>query len=64
MSAETKDKPLRELVVEMHTDMKHLAKSKDDHEKRIRTVEKGMWGILATSLAGVGAFVKSIFIGS
>ena len=58
---------LRELVREIHTDVKYLRSdfqdTKKDHEKRLRTVEKGMWGILATSLTGVGAFVRSIFTG-
>jgi len=46
-----------DLLVEIHTDVKNMAKTVGNHERRIRTLERWMWMGL-----GVVGFLEVILI--
>ena len=55
------DEPVtdRELLLAIHSDVKELVKCKDDHEKRIRSLEGSFWKVIG--LASLISFIAGWF---
>ncbi len=54
----------RQMLVETHTNSTHLMTSRDDHETRIRRIEKKQWTLAGgiAALGGIGTlFLDSVF---
>tara|TARA_B100001248_G_C27259771_1_gene397890 strand:- start:8 stop:196 length:189 start_codon:yes stop_codon:yes gene_type:complete len=46
----------------MQSQLKEISKQKNDHEKRIRSLEKKFWTSIAVLLTGIGTFIKALFL--
>lgn len=62
------DEPVtdRELLLEIHGDVKKIIKCQDDHEKRIRTLEQSFWKVIGLTalISFVAGWVGSKFPGN
>ena len=47
----------------MQNQLKEISKQKNDHEKRIRSLEKKFWTSVALLVTGIGTFIQGIFLG-
>ena len=47
----------------METKIEQMAKQKNDHEKRIRSLETKFWTALGTFFVGIGTFIEGLFLG-
>ena len=45
----------------MQSQLKEISKQKNDHEKRIRSLEKKFWTSLAMIVTGIGTFIEGLF---
>lgn len=48
--------------VEIKTNLENVSKQKNDHEKRIRGLEKKFWAALGTFFVGIGTFIEGLFM--
>jgi hypothetical protein len=46
----------------MQSQLKEISRQKNDHEKRIRSLEKKFWTSIAMILAGIGTFIEGLFL--
>jgi len=46
----------------MQSQLKEISKQKNDHEKRIRSLEKKFWTSIAVLFAGIGTFIEGLFL--
>ncbi len=46
----------------MQNQLKEISKQKNDHEKRIRSLEKKFWTSIAVLLTGIGTFIEGLFL--
>jgi len=47
----------------MQHQLEEISKQKNDHEKRIRGLEKKFWTSIAVIVTGVGTFIEGLFLG-
>ncbi len=47
----------------MQYQLKQISKQKNDHEKRIRSLEKKFWTSIAVIVTGIGTFIEGLFLG-
>ena len=48
--------------IEIQSDLKNISTQKNDHEKRIRGLEKKFFVALGTFFVGIGTFVEGLFM--
>ena len=48
--------------VEIKTNLENVSKQKNDHERRIRGLEKKFWAALGTFFVGIGTFIEGLFM--
>ena len=46
----------------MQNQLQEISKQKNDHEKRIRGLEKKFWTSIAMILTGIGTFIEGLFL--
>ena len=46
----------------MQRQLKEISRQKNDHEKRIRSLEKKFWTSIAMILTGIGTFIEGLFL--
>jgi len=46
----------------MQNKLEEISKQKNDHEKRIRSLEKKFWTSIAVLLTGIGTFIEGLFL--
>lgn len=46
----------------MQNQLKEISKQKNDHEKRIRSLEKKYWTSVAVFITGIGTFIEGLFL--
>ena len=46
----------------MQSKLEEISKQKNDHEKRIRSLEKKFWTSIAMILTGIGTFIEGLFL--
>jgi|TARA_R100000081_G_C4810571_1_gene170829 hypothetical protein len=46
----------------MQNQLKEISKQKNDHERRIRSLEKKFWTSIAVLLTGIGTFIEGLFL--
>ncbi len=46
----------------MKNQLEEISKQKNDHEKRIRSLEKKFWTSIAVLLTGIGTFIEGLFL--
>lgn len=46
----------------MQNQLEEISKQKNDHEKRIRSLEKKFWTSIAVLLTGIGTFIEGLFL--
>ncbi len=46
----------------MQNQLEQISKQKNDHEKRIRSLEKKFWTSIAVLLTGIGTFIEGLFL--
>jgi len=46
----------------MQSQLKEISKQKNDHERRIRSLEKKFWTSVAMILTGIGTFIEGLFL--
>jgi len=46
----------------MQNQLQEIIKQKNDHEKRIRSLEKKFWTSIAMILTGIGTFIEGLFL--
>jgi len=46
----------------MQNQLQEISKQKNDHEKRIRSLEKKFWTSLAMIVTGIGTFIEGLFL--
>jgi len=49
--------------VRLETKIEQMYKQKNDHEERIRGLEKKFWVALGTFFIGIGTFIEGFFLG-
>ncbi len=49
--------------IRMETKIEQMAKQKNDHEKRIRSLETKFWTALGTFFVWNGTFIEGLFLG-
>ena len=47
----------------MQNQLQEISKQKNDHEKRIRGLEKKFWTSIAIIITGIGTFIEGLFLG-
>ena len=47
----------------MQNQLEQISKQKNDHEKRIRSLEKKFWTSIAVIVTGIGTFIEGLFLG-
>jgi prefoldin subunit 5 len=47
----------------MQNQLQEISKQKNDHEKRIRSLEKKFWTSIAVIITGIGTFIEGLFLG-
>lgn len=47
----------------MQNQLEQISKQKNDHEKRIRSLEKKFWTSIAVIITGIGTFIEGLFLG-
>ena len=47
----------------MQNQLEQISKQKNDHEKRIRSLEKKFWTSIAVIVTGIGTFIEVLFLG-
>ena len=47
----------------MQNQLEEISKQKNDHEKRIRGLEKKFWTSIAVIITGIGTFIEGLFLG-
>ena len=47
----------------MQNQLQEISKQKNDHEKRIRSLEKKFWTSIAIIVTGIGTFIEGLFLG-
>jgi hypothetical protein len=47
----------------MQNQLQEISKQKNDHEKRIRGLEKKFWTSIAVIITGIGTFIEGLFLG-
>jgi hypothetical protein len=47
----------------MQHQLEEISKQKNDHEKRIRGLEKKFWTSVAVFITGIGTFIEGLFLG-
>jgi|TARA_B100001059_G_scaffold236348_1_gene286336 hypothetical protein len=47
----------------MQSKLEEISKQKNDHEKRIRSLEKKFWTSIAIIVTGIGTFIEGLFLG-
>jgi len=47
----------------MQSQLKEISRQKNDHERRIRSLEKKFWTSVALLVTGIGTFIQGIFLG-
>ncbi len=46
----------------MQSKLEEIIKQKNDHEKRIRSLEKKFWTSIAIIITGIGTFIEGLFL--
>ncbi len=46
----------------MKNQLEEISKQKNDHEKRIRSLEKKFWTSVAVLLTAIGTFIEGLFL--
>ena len=46
----------------MQNQLEQISKQKNDHEKRIRSLEKKFWTSIAVIVTGIGTFIEGLFL--
>ena len=46
----------------MQNQLQEISKQKNDHEKRIRGLEKKYWTSVAVFITGIGTFIEGLFL--
>ena len=46
----------------MQSQLKEISRQKNDHERRIRSLEKKFWTSVARLVTGIGTFIQGIFL--
>jgi hypothetical protein len=46
----------------MQNQLQEISKQKNDHEKRIRGLEKKFWTSIAVIITGIGTFIEGLFL--
>ncbi len=46
----------------MQNQLEEISRQKNDHEKRIRSLEKKFWTSIAMILTGIGTFIEGLFL--
>tara|TARA_R100001440_G_scaffold19520_1_gene32968 strand:- start:1200 stop:1388 length:189 start_codon:yes stop_codon:yes gene_type:complete len=46
----------------MQNQLTEISKQKNDHEKRIRSLEKKYWTSVAVFITGIGTFIEGLFL--
>ncbi len=46
----------------MQNQLQEISKQKNDHEKRIRSLEKKFWTSIAVIITGIGTFIEGLFL--
>jgi len=46
----------------MQNQLQEISKQKNDHEKRIRSLEKKFWTSIAMIVTGIGTFIEGLFL--
>ena len=49
--------------IRLETKIEQISKQKQDHEKRIRSLETKFWTALGTFFVGIGTFIEGLFLG-
>jgi hypothetical protein len=47
----------------MQSKLEEISKQKNDHERRIRSLEKKFWTSIAIIVTGIGTFIEGLFLG-
>jgi hypothetical protein len=47
----------------MQHQLEEIGRQKNDHEKRIRGLEKKFWTSVAVFITGIGTFIEGLFLG-
>ena len=47
----------------MQSKLEEISKQKNDHERRIRSLEKKFWTSIAIIVTGIGTFIEALFLG-
>jgi len=47
----------------MQSKLEEIIKQKNDHERRIRSLEKKFWTSIAIIVTGIGTFIEGLFLG-
>ena len=47
----------------MKSQLEEIKIQKNDHEKRIRVLEKKFWTSIAIIITGIGTFIEGLFLG-
>jgi|TARA_R110000787_G_scaffold200666_1_gene311679 hypothetical protein len=47
----------------MKSQLEEIKIQKNDHEKRIRGLEKKFWTSIAVIITGIGTFIEGLFLG-
>ena len=47
----------------MQNQLEQISKQKNDHERRIRSLEKKFWTSIAVIITGIGTFIEGLFLG-
>ena len=46
----------------MQSKLEEISKQKNDHERRIRSLEKKFWTSIAIIITGIGTFIEGLFL--
>lgn len=46
----------------MQSKLEEISKQKNDHERRIRSLEKKFWTSIAIIVTGIGTFIEGLFL--
>ena len=47
----------------MQSKLEEISKQKNDHERRIRSLEKKFWTSISIIVTGIGTFIEGLFLG-
>ena len=47
----------------MQSKLEEISKQKNDHERRICSLEKKFWTSIAIIVTGIGTFIEGLFLG-